>query len=319
MPLAKIIPIALLEHYQQRTTTVAPFLRIMLPDGRVFRFGGTDRPVTFPDDGTYLPGFGLSDIESTEGTSVDNLEIQLHTSDTVLGIEILTGLWQGARGLVFMANYVDPGMGIEPLREGPLGEAHRLGETVYRFELLGLTHGINQTRGYATGPLCRARFADFPSRRPHARCGLDIADYRVRPAVVVSAAGPQQITCTVSRPDDFFGEGLLIGTAGANAHHWRKVRAYADGGAIGTFTTDLPFPFPVEPGDTFDAIPGCRGRLLEDCRNKYTNQKNHQAEHYGITGNQDIALGAAATADTPESSPGADGGGPGGSSEGGGE
>lgn len=75
--------------------------------------------------------------------------------------------------------------------------------------------------------------------------------------------------------DDRFGEGIITFLTGANAGRQQKIKTYI---ANGTFTTMLPMPATVAIGDTFSAIAGCRKRDLLDCRDKFDNILNLDAE-----------------------------------------
>lgn len=61
---------------------------------------------------------------------------------------------------------------------------------------------------------------------------------------------------------DYFGEGLIEWLSGDNAGMQSKVRAHAGGGVI---TQSLPTFRPIQVGDTFSIIRGCRKRVV-DCQ-----------------------------------------------------
>lgn len=295
MTLRKVIPILLLAHYQGRCTTVAPFIHLTLRDGREFFFTGTDRPVTIAGD-VYVPGFGLSAIQSTEGLAIDNLELSLVAGDSMLNSELVAGAWQGAWCILFNANYLDPSQGIDILKMGSLGECRRVGETAYVVEVLGLAHAINQSQALISSIECRARFADFPRQRPYARCGLD-AEANTVSGTLTAVASAQTVTDSArAEPDDWFGEGLFWFTDGPNKPFMRKVRVFESG----EFTFDMGFPFDIEVGHPYQVIAGCRKRLEEDCRDKHDNVLNHQGERYKPGNSKDIAV------DVPEEDGGAE-------------
>lgn len=80
---------------------------------------------------------------------------------------------------------------------------------------------------------------------------------------------------SASRPTDWYGNGVVRWTSGANSNMLCKVTAY---NSDGTFTLQVPTPSDIEVGDTLAAVAGCRGRLLEDCRDRFDNVLNFQAE-----------------------------------------
>lgn len=76
-------------------------------------------------------------------------------------------------------------------------------------------------------------------------------------------------------PDDYFTEGLLTFTSGPNNGLTQKVKSYSN---TGQFTLALPTLLPVQVGNTFSAIAGCRKRMVEDCAGKFNNVINFQGE-----------------------------------------
>lgn len=77
-----------------------------------------------------------------------------------------------------------------------------------------------------------------------------------------------------TRADDWYTNGLVVWSTGANAGLTSKVTAYADG----QFTLMTDMPSDIEVGDTLQAIAGCHGRMEEDCRDKFSNVVNFQGE-----------------------------------------
>lgn len=78
--------------------------------------------------------------------------------------------------------------------------------------------------------------------------------------------------------DDWFVDGLLTFTSGKNAGLAREVKGWTPGSL--TFKTYLGFPFDVIIGDEFTALPGCKKRLLPDCRDKLDNILNFRGEPF---------------------------------------
>lgn len=87
----------------------------------------------------------------------------------------------------------------------------------------------------------------------------------------------KQICRDASRdePADWFGEGELEWLTGNNAGITAKVKTYA---ADGTITLALPMLSTVQVGDTYRLVAGCRKRRTEDCRDKFDNILNMDAE-----------------------------------------
>lgn len=74
---------------------------------------------------------------------------------------------------------------------------------------------------------------------------------------------------------NYFDEGELTWTGGANNGLAAKVKSYA---ANGTFTLALPMYGTVAIGDTYSVVAGCRKRLADDCATKFDNVLNFVGE-----------------------------------------
>ena len=68
--------------------------------------------------------------------------------------------------------------------------------------------------------------------------------------------------------DGWFDDGLLVWETGANAGVGYEVKSWTQ--ATRTLTLWQPARLPAETGDKFRVSPGCRKRLIEDCRDKFT-------------------------------------------------
>lgn len=69
---------------------------------------------------------------------------------------------------------------------------------------------------------------------------------------------------------------MLTWTSGDNDGLSVKVKTYSS--ATDTFTLMLPMVLPIQVGDTYSVVAGCRKRLDEDCRLKFSNVLNFQGE-----------------------------------------
>ena len=78
-------------------------------------------------------------------------------------------------------------------------------------------------------------------------------------------------------PDDYLGEGMVTWTSGANKGLSQKVRTHT---AAGVVTLVMPMVLPIAVGDQLAVVAGCRKRLMEDCKAKFGNVLNFQAEYH---------------------------------------
>lgn len=272
----KTIPIALAAHYATKGTTVAYFLRITRTDDEVFGFTSHDRSITI-DSVLYDagPGLDISGIVTTAGFGVDNLELTTLDDGTVFSrADVLGGVWRNAKFAIYKANWKAPTDGLEPVLAGTIGEG-RLKQSSLVFELRGLQQYLQQPIGNVSIKTCRAHFADFPTQNQNNRCGLVAATFTTA-AEVTSVTSNQVFTASgLAAAEDYYTEGVLTWTSGANGGLRQKVKAHATGGVL---TLSLPMLQTVEVGDEFEIIAGCPKRMEEDCSGKFGNQLNFQGE-----------------------------------------
>lgn len=81
----------------------------------------------------------------------------------------------------------------------------------------------------------------------------------------------------VIRPDGYFDGGLVLWLTGNNAGMNQEIKTWVSG--TRTITLFLPAPCgDIQVGDTFQIRPGCQKRLVEDCRDKFSNAINYVGE-----------------------------------------
>jgi uncharacterized phage protein (TIGR02218 family) len=276
----KTLPVALAAHYDTGATTTAYGLKITRTDGDVFGFtSGASSAVI--DSVTYdaTQGLDITGIVTSAGFAVDNLELTTLDDGTLFTApDVLGGRWQNAAFLIFRYNWASVADGTEPIIAGTIGNVTlRRGSIVA--ELRGLQQYLQQPIGNVTTRTCRARFADFPTPNQNNLCRLSASDY-IDDGEVTAVASRQTFTTDLpgispEPAEDYYGEGILTWTSGANDGMRVKVKSYTVGGVVG-----LMLPMPSDPviGDTFSIIAGCRKRLTEDCRDKFDNVLNLQGE-----------------------------------------
>jgi uncharacterized phage protein (TIGR02218 family) len=273
----KTIGAGLLTHYTGDTLTLATAIRITRTDGEVFGF--TSHDVSAAIDAVEYDaaqGFDASEIVSSAGFAVDNLEIRtLDDGSLFTRPDVLGGRWNNAAFLIFRYNWANLANGVEYLMSGIFGELH-LQDGLVIVELRSLKQYLQQAVGNVTTKTCRARFADFPTPNGKNLCRLNPASHTVSGTVTAVTNRAEFAASAVANANtvDWYGEGVVTWTSGANDGLQQKVREHETGGA---FTLSLPMPADIEIGDTFDIIAGCRKRL-EDCRDKFNNVLNFQGE-----------------------------------------
>ena len=240
--------------------TLAHGLRIERRDGLIIGFTSHDRDATV---GGQLyeasPGVNVSSLINSEGFNVDNLELATLDDGTVFdSAEVFNGLWTNALFKIIRYNWATGNL-IETLMAGTVGEAS-IRRSVVVVELRGLQQYLQQPIGSVSTKTCRARLGD-------SRCGVALGPFTFS-GTVTSVTNNYTFTDTGrTEAADYFGEGLVEWISGDNAGMRTKIRTHTTGGV---FTQALPTFRPIQVGDTFEVIAGCRKRL-EDCRDKFTN------------------------------------------------
>lgn len=266
----KVLPINLASHYAGKARSVALFLKITRRDAEVFGWNSTDIPLEVGGL-VYEPGLEVTSISLSAGLGVNNLELTVLPDEdggTITRADLLTGLWDGSSFDLFEANYRSLGDGTNPLLSGINGDV-TVNRGSFVVEMRGKSQFLNQPIGIVTSKTCRAILGD-------ASCTVDLGPFTVT-GTITGVTSRQVVTDTArTEADEWFAEGTFTPSSGANVGYSRRVRAYASD----VFTFDLPFPYEFEAGDTYTAVVGCRKRI-EDCRDKFDNILNMQAEPHG--------------------------------------
>ena len=131
---------------------------------------------------------------------------------------------------------------------------------------LGSAALLDQAQGEVTSKTCRATLGD-------SRCTVALSAYTETGTLTAVTSRMVFADSSRAEADDWFVEGVLTFTGGANAGTSHKVRLFS----AGQFTLTLPATFNPAIGDTYSVIAGCQ-RRLEDCRDKFDNVVNFQGE-----------------------------------------
>jgi uncharacterized phage protein (TIGR02218 family) len=265
----KTIPSPLQTHYNTRATTTATALKVVRPDGNIYAFTSHDSNNTVLGQVySSSPGLDASSVIISAGAAVGNLELTtLHDGTVFTMIDILSGRWRNSSFILFRYNWASPTDGIETLLTGTFGDVQLKRASVV-VELRDLRQYLQQTIGDSSSKTCRARLGD-------SRCTVALGPW-TKTGIITNVTS-QRVFRDSARTEviDFFGEGEITFNSGANIGVTAKVAQYA---VDGTFTLALNLFAPVSIGDTYTAVAGCRKRLTEDCKLKFNNVLNMQAE-----------------------------------------
>lgn len=264
----KSLPAALAAHIATRNTTLATALKITREDAQVYGFTSHDQDAVISGV-TYSaqPGLDPTSIIIAANAAVGNLELTtLHDGSVFTSLDVFGGRWRNAAFVIFRYNWASLSDGIDTLLAGTFGEIE-LRQNRLVIELRDLRQYLQQPVGDASSKTCRARLGD-------ARCRKSLAAFTFTGTLTGATSNQVFTDSGRGEADDYFGEGELTFTSGANNGLRAKVKSFS----AGVFTLALPMPGTVAVGNTYSVIAGCRKRLAEDCRDKFDNVLNFVGE-----------------------------------------
>lgn len=264
----RAVPEELKAHLAGDATTVCHAWRVTRRDGTVLGFTDHDHPLDF-DATTFLAasGFEASDWEQGGGLAASSGEVAgALTSEAISEEDVAAGKYDGARIEVFVVNWAAPSQHMR-LRIATIGEVTR-SDGVFRAELRGVAHKLDESRGRIYSRRCDANFGD-------ARCGRNAAssDYRATGTVFSADVDKMTVTGLDGFAAGFFRYGWLRFTEGPNAGTKIDVESHrrSDGETIIHFW--LPLAVAPDVGDAFEITAGC-DKTFETCKAKFDNHRN---------------------------------------------
>jgi uncharacterized phage protein (TIGR02218 family) len=272
----RTVPPALQANLDGQVLTPALLIRLARTDGITLGFCSADHDIVFGGL-TYhsADGMGVTGVDISEGTGVDNMEVDGYLSDSRITEEDLeAGLYNGATITVYLVDRRDLAAGNVTLLKGYVGEV-TITDEAHRAEVRSLSHLLKTPCGDQTSPLCRAQLGDT-------RCKVNLAVYtHARSASAVSA---DQLT--LSFPDNhasgYYTKGVVRSTGGANSGFEMECKEHTlTGGTTAQMVLRDTFPYP------FELVAGCQKRWEEDCRDKFGNGRNFHGERH-LPGNDKI-------------------------------
>jgi len=263
------LPAELQAHLDTGATTLCWCWRLTRTDGTELGFTDHDRDLAF--DGTTFQadsGFTASEIASSVGLSVDNLEAEGalqsgHMSET----DLAKGLYDNAVVEVWRVNWADVAERVL-VRKGNLGEV-TIQDGAFVAEIRGVAHALNQTQGRVFQAQCDADLGD-------ARCTVDLDSAAFKTSGTVDSTSSDTrfvVTGLDSFDAGWFTRGFLTWDTGGNAGQKMEVKRHtkADGTVtIGVWQTPA---VAVAAGDTFTIRAGC-DKQFTTCRDKFSNVAN---------------------------------------------
>lgn len=256
---------ALKAHMALEKTTLARLWKITRTDNRVFAFSDYDQDITYLGI-TYLhsSGYDASNIATSDGLNVDNLEVDsVLSSDTITDADLLAKKWDYAVVEIWQVNYNDLTMLHEVLRKGKIGEVST-GRVAFKAELRGLTQNLQQDIGRLFLPACNADLGD-------SRCTVNLASFTVTGSVTSVTSSSVFSDTSRAEASQYFQAGKLTWTSGLNVGYSIEVKLFASM----VFTLSEPMPYAIQVSDTYSVYAGC-DKSTATCNGIFNNIPNHR-------------------------------------------
>lgn len=256
-------------HLASGATTLCQCWKIVRTDGVVQGF--TDHDVHLSFEGIIFQpqsGFTASEAVSNLGLGVDTSEIEgALQSENISQAALHGGEYDNAKVTIYAVNWqaVDQ---RTILRVADIGEV-TCEDGLFRAELRGLMHRLNQVQGRLFENTCDADLGD-------ARCRVDLTNPEFNASGSILGHLDSQtflVSGIDSFPDGWFDRGVLIWTEGENQGRRIEVDSQFASSGASRLRIWLPMPAPVLSGDRFALVTGC-DKLFPTCRAKFNNVVN---------------------------------------------
>lgn len=225
---------------------------------------------------TYLtgpPNFKRGTVEEVLGLSkVGTLTLEVHCNptDLISGVPILQKVVRGdfdKAAIIVKRLFMDSALnqqGTVIRFVGNIGDLDQVSRTVAKFTCKSKLEDLNlQLPRNILQPTCVHTLFD-PG------CTLSKAAFAVNGTVQTGSTVNKLIT-NLTQADDYFDNGQLVFTSGANNGHIVAVKQYLS--ASGTVYFVVPLPALPNAGDTFTIYPGC-DKTQSTCSIKFANLAN---------------------------------------------
>lgn len=244
-------------------------LRIECTNGLIVRL--TDYPRDLMMTGNlYQSDNGYQFTGSQSGTSMSAGAMDLEGIATITGIgrdQIASGVFDNARLFVFATSWKEPVDNEEPIGKAILGRT-TLEDDNYRIEMMSIVDVLNQSVGRSHGASCDKPFGG----QEYAGCKVNLGPLTVTGTITNVTSGYVFRDSTRTEDDDWFSVGNIVFTSGDNVGlPALEIKSYAANGTVETYE---PAYYPIQVGDEYEMVPGCRKRWHEDCHVKYNNVLN---------------------------------------------
>jgi uncharacterized phage protein (TIGR02218 family) len=256
---------------------IAELVSMTLADGTLFNW--TTAPVNIAFSGVTYSSFGpllqLDGIQWRIGVETDELKLKLYCDPTnsaqlIEGAAVMAGVQNGltdnalvAVQRLFTDSWGNWSYGAITLFHGNVSDstadqAHAEFNIKSRKELFNIPFPYLTYQPGCQWPLYGAG------------CTLNPASFAVAGSVS-AGSGALLLNTSLTQVDQYFSQGYITFTSGANVGVTRGIRQYVN--ASGQILLWIPLPNTPALGDTFNAYPGC-DKLQSTCSGKFGNLGN---------------------------------------------
>jgi len=202
---------------------------------------------------TYLktPGFTLSRYTLKNGGEPATLDVEIPFSDDgpIYADDVRHGGWRGATFTVWIADWGNSPANTEILMDGFVGLTAFSDRLKGTMELVTLADKLKDIVLFTVQPKCTFRFC---SRF----CGVDETDWRLSGTVSGVTSRKKFTSSRTPQAGKSYIHGKVTWITGDNANREGWLRTWDV--ATGLFEMVTEFPFEIQVGDTFYALPGCQ-------------------------------------------------------------
>lgn len=262
----KALPAGLQTFLDAGETTMVHCWKVTRTDGVIQGFTEHDENLTFGSV-TYLAasGFTATQIESSIGLSVDNLNAEGALSDdTINEDDLAAGRYDDALVELYWVNFNDLAQRVL-LSKGNIGQVKR-GEFAFSAELRSQTNRLQQRTGRSFQRTCDAILGD-------GRCKKNLAAFTDIATVSSVEDNRRMVLSGLANSGQaaFYSLGVLEFQTGDNAGLRFEIKTHSSNVIV---LWERP-PFTIGVGDTVEVVAGC-DKSIDTCHSKFDNTINFQ-------------------------------------------
>lgn len=252
-------------------------LRIVPVTGTPIRLTDFPRDLTMGGGQVYssTSGYEFTGYSATAGFAPDSLDLSgIAAAAGVSRSAVASGLFDGARCLMFATSWRAPVEDEEPVGAGILGKTTLLDDR-FRIGGVSLVDALGQSVGKTCGAACPKEFLG----QEYAGCMVPIAANTVTGTLTAVTSASVFRDAARGETADTFGAGKILFTTGANAGLKAiEIKSHTSGGWL---ETQEPFYYLPAAGDGYSMTRGCRKRLA-DCQARWNGSATfNNVENFG--------------------------------------